>query len=81
MSFGLEMKNVNTLKFMDVFDKTNRLFKEIQLDCNLNFKFYLVGKLQIEQNRRILPKFDEIENMTITNSIHRLVKSITKVVN
>ena len=27
------MKNINSLEFMDIFDKTNLIFKEIQTEC------------------------------------------------
>lgn len=71
------MKNISNLEFMDIFDKTNLIFKEIQSECKIND--YIVIKLQGEQNRRILPKFDEDENKDISNHIHKLVNYITKV--
>ena len=36
-SSGVEMKNVNSVEFMDIFDKTNRIFKEIQTECKYIF--------------------------------------------
>ncbi len=62
---------------MDIFDKTNLIFKEIQSECKIDC--YIVIKLQGEQNRRILPKFDEDENKEISYNIHKLVNYITKV--
>jgi len=56
-------------EFMEIFEKTNRLFKEI------NNEFV---KLQNEQHRRILPKFEEDENRKISKSIDFFVQSITK---
>jgi len=68
-STGVEMKNINNMEFMDVFDKTNRIFKEIHTEYN---------KLQSEQNRRLLPKFDDDENFRISKNINNLVRDITK---
>jgi hypothetical protein len=76
-SAGVEMKSINNIEFMDIFDKTNLIFKEIQSECKIDC--YIVIKLQGEQNRRILPKFDEDENKEISYNIHKLVNYITKV--
>jgi hypothetical protein len=38
----------------------------------------IVARLQSEQNRRILPKFDEDENIAISNNINRLVNYLMK---
>jgi len=68
-SAGVEMNNINSTEFMDLFDKTNRLFKEINTDF---------AKLQNEQHKRILPKFNEDENLKISRGINNLVSFITK---
>jgi len=55
-------------KYMDLFDKANDYFKEIQI------KF---SRLQEEQQKRITPKFNESDNNKLDRNIYYLVREIS----
>jgi syntaxin 16 len=55
--------------FVDIFDKTNRTFTEIAA------KF---TRLQEEQQKRIMPRFNEDENVKINKVINSIANDITK---
>jgi len=54
-------------KYIEMYDQTNDLFKE----CEIYF-----NKLQEEQQKKIMPSFDENENKLIDNNIEKITYNL-----
>jgi syntaxin 16 len=76
-------------KYVELFDSTNDVFKELLIKCNFTIKkriilinFFknhiLVSRLQEDQQRRIMPKFDDEENKKIDKLIRENIREMTK---
>ena len=48
-------------KYMERFDMCNDIIKELEIKCII-FIYYLVSRLQENQQKRLVPKFDDDEN-------------------
>ena len=63
-------------RYVEVFDSTNDIFKELLMKCK-NVKLWLVARLQEDQQRRIMPKFDDEENKKVDRLIRENIREIT----
>lgn len=70
---------------MDIFNSTVVIYEDLKMKCkqiNFTIFFYnLVDSLVQEQQKRIMPKFDEDENKRIDRKIKELVIDMTRVKN
>ena len=57
----IEMENINTPKYMEIYEQCDNLLKDFDIEFN---------KLKEEQQKRIVPNFNETESKLINQNIH-----------
>jgi len=63
-------------KYMERFDMCNDIIKELEIKCII-FIYYLVSRLQENQQKRLVPKFDDDENKKLDKDISSLIMEMT----
>ena len=64
----LELQNINTPKYMEIYEKCDNILKDFNIEFN---------KLKEEQQKRIVPNFNETESKLITQNIQMISKKMT----
>lgn len=65
-------------KYVEKFEITLDILKELSLKCLKYIFYYLVTRLQEDQQKRIMPKFNEDENKILDKNIRENVYDMTK---
>ena len=65
----IEMENINTPKYMEIYEQCDNLLKDFDIEFN---------KLKEEQQKRIVPNFNETESKLINQNIHMISDKMTK---
>ena len=65
----IELQNFNTPKYMDLYEQCNNLLKDLEIEFN---------KLKEEQQKRIVPSFNEAESKLINQNIQLISDKMTK---
>lgn len=65
----IEMENINTPKYMEIYEQCDNLLKDFDVDFN---------KLREEQQKRIVPNFNETESKLINQNIHMISEKMTQ---
>ena len=65
----IELQNLNTPKYMEVYQKCNDLLKDFEIEFN---------KLKEEQQKRIVPSFNETESKLINQNIQHISNKMTQ---
>ena len=65
----IEMENINTPKYMEIYEQCDNLLKDFDIEFN---------KLKEEQQKRIVPNFNETESKLITQNIQMISIKMTK---
>ena len=63
-------------KYMERFDMCNDIIKELEIKC-IFFIYYLDSRLQENQQKRLVPKFDDDENKKLDKDISSLIMEMT----
>jgi hypothetical protein len=63
-------------KYMERFDMCNDIIKELEIKFII-FIYYLVSRLQENQQKRLVPKFDDDENKKLDKDISSLIMEMT----
>ena len=63
-------------KYMERFDMCNDIIKELEIKC-IFFIYYLDSRLQENQQKRLVPKFDDQENKKLDKDISSLIMEMT----
>ena len=64
----IELPNINTPKYMEIYEKCDNILKDFNIEFN---------KLKEEQQKRIVPNFNETESKLITQNIQMISKKMT----
>jgi syntaxin 16 len=64
----IELQNINTPKYMEIYEKCDNILKDFNIEFN---------KLKEEQQKRIVPNFNETESKLITQNIQMISKKMT----
>ena len=65
----IELQNMNNPKYMDIYEQCDNLLKDFDIEFN---------KLKEEQQKRIVPNFNEIESKLITQNIQMISTKMTQ---
>ena len=65
----IELQNFNSPKYMDLYEQCNNLLKDLEVEFN---------KLKEEQQKRIVPSFNEAESKLINQNIQLISDKMTK---
>ena len=65
----IELQNVNNPKYMDIYEQCDNLLKDFDIEFN---------KLKEEQQKRIVPNFNETESKLITQNINMISTKMTQ---
>ena len=65
----IELQNFNTPKYMELYEQCNNLLKDFEIEFN---------KLKEEQQKRIVPNFNEAESKLINQNIQMISEKITQ---
>ena len=65
----IELQNINSPKYMDIYEQCDNLLKDFDIEFN---------KLKEEQQKRIVPNFNETESKLITQNIQMISIKMTK---
>ena len=65
----IESQNMNNPKYMDIYEQCDNLLKDFDIEFN---------KLKEEQQKRIVPNFNEIESKLITQNIQMISTKMTQ---
>ena len=65
----IEMENINTPKYMEIYEQCDNLLKDFDVEFN---------KLKEEQQKRIVPNFNETESKLINQNIHMISNKMTQ---
>ena len=65
----IELQNINNPKYMDIYEQCDNLLKDFDIEFN---------KLKEEQQKRIVPNFNEIESKLITQNIQMISTKMTQ---
>ena len=65
----LELQNISTPRYMEVYEQCNNLLKDFELEFN---------KLKEEQQKRIVPNFNESESKLINQNIQYISNKMTQ---
>ncbi len=65
----IELKNVSTPKYMQLYEECNNILKDFDIEFN---------KLKEEQQKRIVPNFNETESKLITQNIQMISSKMTQ---
>jgi len=65
----IELQNLNNPKYMDIYEQCDNLLKDFDIEFN---------KLKEEQQKRIVPNFNEIESKLITQNIQMISTKMTQ---
>jgi syntaxin 16 len=65
----IELQNINIPKYMEVYEQCNNLLKDFELEFN---------KLKEEQQKRIVPNFNESESKLINQNIQYISNKMTQ---
>ena len=65
----IELQNVSNPKYMDIYEQCDNLLKDFDIEFN---------KLKEEQQKRIVPNFNEIESKLITQNIQMISTKMTQ---
>ena len=65
----LELQNISTPRYMEVYEQCNNLLKDFELEFN---------KLKEEQQKRIIPNFNETESKLISQNIQIVSDKMTQ---
>ena len=64
-----ELQNFNNPKYMDLYEQCNELLKDLEVEFN---------KLKEEQQKRVVPSFNEAESKLISQNIQLISDKMTK---
>ena len=64
----IELQNMNNPKYMDIYEQCDNLLKDFDIEFN---------KLKEEQQKRIVPNFNETESKLITQNIQMISNKMT----
>ena len=65
----IELQNFNNPKYMDLYEQCNDLLKDLEVEFN---------KLKEEQQKRVVPSFNEAESKLISQNIQLISDKMTK---
>ena len=65
----IELQDINTPKYMEVYEECNSLLKDLEIEFN---------KLKEEQQKRIVPSFNETESKLINQNIEFISNKMTQ---
>jgi syntaxin 16 len=65
----IELQNINNPKYMDIYEQCDNILKEFDIEFN---------KLKEEQQKRIVPNFNETESKLITQNIQMISNKMTQ---
>jgi syntaxin 16 len=65
----IELQNFNSPKYMDIYEQCDNLLKDFDIEFN---------KLKEEQQKRIVPNFNETESKLINQNIHMISNKMTQ---
>ena len=65
----MEMENIITPKYMEIYEQCDNLLKDFDVEFN---------KLKEEQQKRIVPNFNETESKLINQNIHMISNKMTQ---
>ena len=65
----IELQNVDSPQYMEVYDQCNNLLKDVEVEFN---------KLKDEQQKRIVPSFNEVESKLIDQNIQYISNKMTQ---
>ena len=65
----IELQNVSTPKYMQLYEECNNILKDFDIEFN---------KLKEEQQKRIVPNFNETESKLITQNIQMISSKMTQ---
>ena len=65
----IELQNISSPKYMDIYEQCDNLLKDFDIEFN---------KLKEEQQKRIVPNFNETESKLITQNIQMISIKMTK---
>jgi len=65
----IELQNLNTPKYMEIYEECDNLLKDFDIEFN---------KLKEEQQKRIVPNFNETESKLITQNIQMISNKMTQ---
>ena len=65
----IELQNIYSPKYMEIYEKCNNLLKDLDIEFN---------KLKEEQQKRIVPSFNEAESKLINQNIQMISDKMTK---
>ena len=64
----MELQNINTQKYMEIYEKCDNILKDFDIEFT---------KLKEEQQKRIVPNFNETESKLITQNIQMISNKMT----
>ena len=64
----MELQNINTPKYMEIYEKCDNILKDFDIEFT---------KLKEEQQKRIVPNFNETESKLITQNIQMISNKMT----